>query len=59
VVDQLLAAGAAVDAQTVVRGEGCADRAGLGGSTPLCVFSWFSCFMLFKFGCKLASRIST
>ena len=39
VLKQLLAAGGAVDAKTPVRGGGGADRAGLGGSTQLCVFT--------------------
>ena len=45
VVEQLLAAGAAVDAKDKVRRELGADRGGLGGRKQLCVCSWFSCFM--------------
>jgi len=51
VVEQLLAAGAAVDAGDKVRGEWGADRGGLGGRTQLCVSSWFSGFVLLKFCC--------
>ena len=39
VVEQLLAAGAAVDAKDEVRGKWGADRGGLGGRTQLCVSS--------------------
>ena len=46
VVEQLLAAGAAVDAKDTVRWEWGADRGWLGGRTPLCVSSCFSCFVL-------------
>jgi hypothetical protein len=48
VVEQLLAAGAAVDAKDQVRGEQGADKGGLGGRTELCVSSCFSCFVLLK-----------
>jgi len=47
-VEQLLAAGAAVDVKDEVRGKWGADRVGLGGRTRLCVSSWFSCFVLLK-----------
>ena len=47
VVEQLLAAGAAVEAKDQVRGAwGDADRAGMEGRTQLIVSSWFSCFVL-------------
>jgi len=39
VLEQLLAAGAAADAETMVRGEWGADRGWLGGRTQLCVSS--------------------
>ena len=58
VVEPLLTAGASVDATDKVRGGGGADRGGLGGSTPLCVFSLFSCFLLLIIGLKLKSRKS-
>ena len=48
VLEQLLAAGAAVDAKDKVRRELGADRGGLGGRKQLCVSSWFSCFMFLK-----------
>ena len=57
-VEPLLASGAAVDAETEVRGWGGADRAGLGGSTQLCVSSLFSCIVLLQSCLKPASRIS-
>ena len=47
-VEQLLAAGAAVEAKDKVRGVLGADRGGLGGRTQLCVSSWFSFFVLLK-----------
>ena len=56
-VEQLVAAGAAVDAKDKVR-RGGGGGGGMGGRTQLCVSSWFSCFVLLKFGCTLASRIS-
>ena len=46
VVEQLLAAGAAVDAKDKLRGGGGTDRGGLGGRTQLCVSFQFSCFVL-------------
>ena len=46
VVEQLLAAGAAVDKKNKVKGGGGGVRGGLGGRTQLCVSSWFSCFVL-------------
>ena len=48
VVEQLLAAGAAVDAKDEVRGGVGGGTGGPGGSTKLCVSSWFSCFVLLK-----------
>ena len=49
VVEQLLAAGAAVDAKDNVNGKWGADRRGRGGRMKLCVTSWFSCFVPLKF----------
>ena len=57
VVKQLLAAGAASDAKTKVRGSW-GVRGGLGGRALLCVSSGFSCFVLRNIGFKLTSRIS-
>ena len=48
VVEQLLAAGAAVDTKDKVGGEWDADRGGLGDRTQLCVSSYFFLFVLLE-----------
>ena len=55
VVEQLLAAGAAVDAKDEVRGGVGGDRRELGGRTQLCVSSWFLCFVFLRF--RISARL--